>query len=103
VTGPPCAICCWNRGMTEPELPMTFPKRTAMNRVAPSLSAPWTIISATRFEAPMTLAGRTALSVDTKTKCAAPLCRAASTRFLVPRTLVLTASPGWSSCMGTCL
>jgi len=33
VTGPPLAICCWKRGMTEPELPKTLPNRTDKNFV----------------------------------------------------------------------
>ncbi len=33
VTGPPRAICSWNRGSTLPFEPSTLPKRTAAKRV----------------------------------------------------------------------
>ena len=68
VTGPPLAICCLNRGTTEPQLPNTLPKRTATNSVLLSLLAAWTIISAMRLVAPMTLVGLMALSVEIMTK-----------------------------------
>ena len=51
----------------------------------------------------MTLVGRTALSVEMNTKCVAPVSTAVSTMFLVPSTLLVTASTTLSSISGTCL
>src|SRR5438093_2217535 len=64
VTGPPRAICLRNVGITDPSLPRTLPNRTAMNRVRPA-SKLFTRRSPSLFVAPMTLVGRTALSVET--------------------------------------
>ncbi len=50
---------------------MTFPKRTAMNCVAP-LGMDSMYSSTVRLLAPMTLVGRTALSVETNTKRSTP-------------------------------
>ncbi len=47
-----------------------------------------------RFDAPITLDGRTALSVDTKTSSRTPTATDASTTLAVPMTLVETASVG---------
>ena len=84
VIGPPFAICSLNKGTTLPRLPKTFPKRTAANKVFPSSFKLVTIISATRFVAPMTFGGFTALSVETITNLATPAAFAASATFLVP-------------------
>ena len=52
-------------GITDPLEPSTFPNRTATKSVIlSSVFKPCIIISATRFEAPITLGGLTALSVD---------------------------------------
>jgi len=59
--------------------------------------------SVTRLLAPMTLVGRTALSVDTSTKRSTPLSTAACMAARVPRMLLVTADQGFSSSMGTCL
>ena len=75
VTGPPASICFWKIGTTLPLEPRTLPKRTATKRVrmrrvaAPchSHSAICTYSSATRFVAPITRLGFTALSVLTST------------------------------------
>ena len=65
VTGPPCSIWRVKSGTTEPEEPSTLPKRTIENTVRAPLriAAAWKINSAARLEAPITLVGRTALSV----------------------------------------
>ncbi len=69
VTGPPLLIWLLNNGTTEPEEPRTLPKRTIVNRVPVSFCFDRTcrIISAKRFEAPIVLVGRTALSVEINT------------------------------------
>ena len=56
-----------------------------------------------RLLAPMTLVGRTALSVETSTKLATPLSIAARATFNVPSTLLATPSQGLCSTIGTCL
>ena len=69
VSGPPAAI--WRRkiGTTEPDEPSTLPKRTAQNAVpGKRWSAASTAHSASALEAPITVAGETALSVETSTK-----------------------------------
>ena len=69
VTGPPAAI--WRRkiGTTEPDEPSTLPKRTAQNAVpGKRWSAASTAHSASALDAPITVAGSTALSVETSTK-----------------------------------
>src|SRR5689334_20399010 len=105
VTGPPAAICFWKIGTTLPEEPRTLPKRTATKRVGsgqwavgsedgfncrlPTADCPlfndWIYNSANRLVAPITLVGLTALSVETMTKAAAPLAKAASATVLVPK------------------
>ena len=73
MTGPPAAI--WRRkiGTTEPEDPSTLPKRTLAKRVSGKrASAASTAHSASALEAPMTVAGSTALSVETRTKVRTP-------------------------------
>ena len=56
-----------------------------------------------RLLAPITLDGRTALSVDTKTNRATPAASAASSMTSVPPMLTCVASEGCSSIIGTCL
>ena len=73
VTGPPAAI--WRRkiGTTEPEDPSTLPKRTLANCVSGKRASPAsTAHSASALDAPMTVAGATALSVDTSTNTLTP-------------------------------
>ena len=88
--------------MTLPRLPRTLPNRTAQNTHCPS-GTERTICSANHLDAPITLAGLTALSVEISTNRSTPVARAASARFAVPMTLVRRASSGWSSRMSTCL
>ena len=66
-TGPPAWICFLKIGMTLPFEPSTLPKRTATYLV-PALLLARRTSSAIRFVAPMTLVGRTALSVEMRTK-----------------------------------
>ena len=63
----------------------------------------WIIISAKRFVAPITLVGLTALSVLTNTNFSTSYFTDSSDRFIVPNILVLIASHGKFSCIGTCL
>ena len=102
VTGPPRSICWRKVGITLPLLPTTFPKRTAQN-TQPRPCTLRTICSANHFDAPMTLAGRTALSVEMRTNRCTPVATAASTTCAVPSTLVWIASSGYTSRIGTCL
>ncbi len=51
----------------------------------------------------MTLVGRTALSVEMKTKWPTPWASAARATFVAPPTLLSTACGELSSRMGTCL
>jgi hypothetical protein len=62
VTGPPSSICFLNVGITLPELPSTFPNRTATNFVFDRLAMLWMYSSARRLVAPITDVGFTALS-----------------------------------------
>ncbi len=78
----------------------TGPRRRAC-RSAWAASA--TSISAMRLLAPITLDGRTALSVETKTNRSTPAATAASSSASVPPMLTWTASDGCSSIIGTCL
>ena len=67
VTGPPFSICERKIGTTLPDEPSTLPKRTITNRVvAWRWPAAATIHSAIAFEAPITVCGLTALSVETE-------------------------------------
>ena len=72
VIGPPSLICLRNNGTTEPLEPSTLPKRTIQKRVLCCLplfcAKPCKHNSAIRLVAPITLVGRTALSVDISTK-----------------------------------
>ncbi len=56
-----------------------------------------------RLVTPMTLVGRTALSVDTSTNSRVPWLIAACATLRVPRTLLRTASRTFRSASGTCL
>ena len=110
VTGPPLRICSRNSGTMLPLLPSTLPKRVVMNEVLPVLpsflmKSPklWTYISARRFVAPMTLLGRTALSLEIMMNFFTSYFTARSARITVPPTFVCTASQGYISIIGTCL
>ncbi len=73
VTGPPFSICERKIGTTEPDEPSTLPNRTETNRVVEwRWPAAAMIHSAIALEAPMTVCGLTALSVETRTKRLAP-------------------------------
>ena len=82
------------RGTTLPALPSTLPKRTIANAVAERCAQSPTSISASRFVAPMTLDGFTALSVEMSTKRSAPAPCAISSTLRQPMTLFFTASSG---------
>ena len=103
VTGPPFLIWSKNLGTTLPLLPSTLPNLTIENDVL--LLRAWccTINSASRFDAPITLVGFTALSVEMRMKRSTPCLSAARASTRVPRTLFLIASHGFSSISGTCL
>ena len=83
VTGPPRAIWRRKSGMTLPEEPRTLPKRTEMNFVPlpSSAAAASTIHSQSAFVWPRTFFGRTALSVETRTKRFTPCSAASSARM----------------------
>ncbi len=73
VTGPPFSICERKIGTTEPDEPSTLPNRTETNRVVEwRWPAAATIHSAIALEAPITVCGLTALSVETRTNRLAP-------------------------------
>src|SRR5918992_6048123 len=91
-----------NVGMTLPRLPRTLPKRTAQN-VQPFHWTLRTICSANHLDAPMTLLGLIALSVEISTKRDTEDAHDASATFAVPRMFVSTASPGSDSSRCTCL
>ena len=104
VTGPPCSI--WRRkiGTTEPEDPSTLPNRTLTNLVpAWRSSAERTDHSASAFEAPITVRGETALSVETRTNRSTLAAAAVSAVILVAIALLRIASSGFASINGTCL
>ena len=104
VTGPPRAI--WRRkiGTTEPEEPRTLPKRTLTYFVAGNrTSSAATAHSASAFDAPMTVAGATALSVETSTNARVPDSPATRATTRVAIALLRTASTGLASMRPTCL
>src|SRR3546814_2101452 len=74
-------------------------KRVAL----PEAASAWSTISASRLLAPMTLVGRTALSVDMRTKFGTDRASASRAIVRVPNTLTLIPSPGLCSTSGTCL
>ena len=80
---------------TLPLLPITFPKRTTVNRVADSRSSFISSSSHSRLLAPITLQGSTALSVEIATKRSTPAADACRATTAVPITLLRTASVGW--------
>ena len=69
---PALRICSRKRGTTLPLLPRTLPKRTIENEVPLPTACAWTTSSASRFDAPITLVGFTALSVEIKMKRSTP-------------------------------
>jgi hypothetical protein len=104
VTGPPLAI--WRRkiGTTEPEEPRTLPKRTVAKRVSGKrCDSPSTANSDSAFDAPITVAGATALSVETRTKARTPTWPEMRAISRVACALLRTASTGLSSTSPTCL
>ena len=105
VTGPPCSICFLKSGTTDPEEPSTLPKRTIENTVRVPLrsAAAWKISSAARFEAPITLVGRTALSVEIRTQVSAPVSSARRATVSEPKTLLRKPCCMFDSTSGTCL
>ena len=104
VTGPPRSIWLRKIGTTLPEEASTLPKRTVTKRVWGCLRpAASTIHSAIAFEAPITVRGLTALSVETRTKRSQPEATAVSAVTLVAIALLRTASSGLASISGTCL
>jgi hypothetical protein len=104
VTGPPAAIWLRKIGITEPDEPSTLPNRTVVKRVCSKRRcAASTAHSASALDAPITVAGATALSVDTSTKRLAPDSPAAAATMRVATALLRTASIGFSSISGTCL
>src|SRR5438309_10006724 len=95
VTGPPRSI--WRRkiGTTLPDDASTLPKRTLAKRVCgwrwPATS---TIHSAIAFDAPITVFGFTALSVETRTKRSTLDAAAVSAVIRVAIALLRIASTG---------
>ncbi len=81
-----------------------MPKRTVVKRVC---GCRWpvasTIHSAIAFDAPITVRGLTALSVEIRTKRSAPAAAAVSAVTRVAIALLRTASSGFASISGTCL
>ena len=106
VIGPPLAICSRNRGTTEPEEPSTLPKRTIARRgpaAGSSWARAWITSSAARLLAPITLVGRTALSVEISVKLATPASTEAVARTWVASTLLARPARGLACTRGTCL
>ena len=86
--------------MTDPLDPRTLPKRTATNSVSDLLLYVCIIISQMRLVAPITLVGRTALSVEIITKRFTLYLSASFARLSVPRQLFFIASFGDVSISG---
>ena len=84
VSGTPSRSWRWKSGTTLPEEPRTFPKRTATYRRPESRATAATASSASRFVAPMTELGATALSVETRTNRSTPAPSAARSAASVP-------------------
>ena len=84
VSGSPFSSCSLKIGTTLPVEPSTFPNRTETYGRPVRRAASATSISPIRLLAPMTLDGRTALSVDTNTKRSTPAVSAASRSAMVP-------------------
>jgi len=92
-----------NSGITLPLLPRTLPNLTVVYVVVLSCESDWTNNSAALLVAPITLVGLTALSVDIMTKFSTAKRLAFSANILVPKMLLVTASIGLYSIIGTCL
>ena len=89
--------------MTDPVEPNTFPNLTVIKLVLCfSLSKFCIYISAALLEAPIKLVGSTALSVETNTIILDLNLITFSAIILVPNILVLIASDGCCSHIGTC-
>ena len=69
-----CLDLLLKRKSTLPLLPSTLPKRTLRKRVRLCLAISWTMSSATRTVAPITLEGSTALLVEIWTNCQPHIC-----------------------------
>ena len=104
VTGPPLAICSWKMGTTLPAEPRTLPKRTVMKRVL--------LLWAEGLDEQLRHAFRDAhdrggidrlVGGDHHESVHLPVVCQSWRAVLVPRTLFLTASPGFHSIIGTCL
>ena len=94
VMGPPASICFLKSGITEPLLPKTFPNLVVINLVLFSGKncKDCTNNSADLLEAPITLVGFTALSVETITNVFTLFCTESLARFFVPNIFTQTAS-----------
>ena len=86
VSGSLFSSCSWKIGTTLPVEPEHVAEADRDVRPAGPRAASATSISATRLLAPMTLVGRTALSVDTRTKRSTSSAIAASSSAIVPPT-----------------
>jgi hypothetical protein len=94
VIGRPSRNCCSKIGSALPLDPSTLPNRMITNFVLdPSASASMNC-SATSFEAPITLDGFTALSVESDTKTSTPCSAAASASVAEANALFSIASIG---------
>src|SRR5690554_5743055 len=102
-TGLRASIWRLKSGITDPLLPSTFPNRVVMNFVLDASLFDCAYISATRLDAPITLVGFTALSVEIRTKVSTLYFTLKSTMVLLPNTLVRIASLGFNSINRTCL
>src|SRR5919198_3596610 len=104
VTGPPAAIWRRKMGTTDPDDPRTLPKRTLAYCVWGNwLLAASTPHSASALDAPMTVFGVTALSVETRTNRLTPGGPATWATTRVASALLRTASTGFHSMSATCL
>src|SRR4051812_50053199 len=104
VTGPPRSIWLRKIGTTLPEEARTLPKRTVTKRVCGCLRpAASTIHSAIALEAPITVRGLTALSVEIRTKRSHPDATAVSAVTLGAIALLRIASRGVAPISGAWL
>ncbi len=83
--GPPASICFLKSGITEPLLPKTFPNLVVINLVLFSGKncKDCTNNSADLLDAPITLVGFTALSVETITNVFTLFCTESLARFFL--------------------
>ena len=107
VSGPPRSSWRRNSGTTLPVEPSTLPKRTVTQRMPPPaaracMSSAWQYISASRLEAPMTLVGFTALSVEMNTIASVPTAPRGIGDDAGAEELVSSPSTGSFSTIGTC-